>query len=135
MPNSKALTRAKDALRKHALTFPQAVEEFPWGESAIKVKGKVFVFLHQTDDFLSVTVKLPESGATAVGLPFAQPSGYGLGKSGWVTSRFEPAAAVPLDLLKEWVGESFRAVAPKKVLAALEQAPAAGPPGQSRAKK
>jgi predicted DNA-binding protein (MmcQ/YjbR family) len=123
MARSKALTRAREALRKHALSFPEAVEEFPWGESAIKVKGKVFVFLHQTAEFLSVTVKLPESGPTALGLPFAEPTGYGLGKSGWVTSRFEPAVVVPLDMLKEWIDESFRAVAPKKLLATLEPAP------------
>jgi hypothetical protein len=33
------------ALRDCALGFPEAVEEFPWGERAIKVKGKVFLFI------------------------------------------------------------------------------------------
>ena len=32
-------------LRAHALGFPDATEEFPWGERAIKVRGKVFLFL------------------------------------------------------------------------------------------
>ena len=32
-------------LRDHALSYPETYEEFPWGERAIKVKGKVFVFM------------------------------------------------------------------------------------------
>jgi hypothetical protein len=31
------------ALRDYALGFPEATEDFPWGERAIKVKGKVFL--------------------------------------------------------------------------------------------
>ena len=32
-------------LRAHALAFPEATEDFPWGERAIKVRGKAFLFL------------------------------------------------------------------------------------------
>jgi predicted DNA-binding protein (MmcQ/YjbR family) len=115
------LTRAFAALRKCALAYPDAYEDFPWGESAFKVNGKVFLFLHHPDGGLSATVKLPESGEVARSLPFAEPSGYGLGKSGWVTATFAPGDDVPVPMLIGWVDESFRAVAPKRLLAKLEE--------------
>jgi hypothetical protein len=61
------------------------------------------------------------SASTALGLPFAEPTGYGLGKHGWITAKFAPGDSVPLELLHEWIDESYRAVAPKSVLAKLEQ--------------
>jgi hypothetical protein len=51
--------------------------------------------------------------------PYAEPTGYGLGKSGWVTCRFATGDELPLDLLEEWVEESYRAVAPKKLVLQL----------------
>ncbi|HVK07785.1 MAG TPA: MmcQ/YjbR family DNA-binding protein [Gemmataceae bacterium] len=114
------LARAFAALRKCALAYPDAHEDFPWGESAFKVNGKLFLFLHRPDGGLSATVKLPESGEVARALPFAEPSGYGLGKSGWVTARFDKSDDVPVEMLVGWVDESFRAVAPKRLVAKLE---------------
>jgi predicted DNA-binding protein (MmcQ/YjbR family) len=102
------------------LGVPRRARDFPWGESAFKVNGKVFLFLHRPDGGLSATVKLPESGAVALALPFAEPTGYGLGKSGWVTARFGKSDDVPVPMLVGWVDESFRAVAPKRLLAKLE---------------
>lgn len=107
------------ALREHALTYPEAYEDFPWGERAFKVHGKVFVFLSRHQGGMNVTAKLPISGPTELLLPFASPTGYGLGKSGWVTARFGPEDDLPLSLLKGWIDESYRAVAPKKLLAKL----------------
>ena len=113
------LVRAGAALRKRALTYPEAVEDFPWGESAFKVRGKVFLFLHHQEGQLSLSMKLPESAVAARMLPFAGPTGYGLGKSGWITARFGAKDAPPLDLLLEWLEESYRAIAPKKLSALL----------------
>ena len=44
--------------------------------------GKVFVFLGRDDAGLGLSVKLKHSRLMALGLPFASPTGYGLGKSG-----------------------------------------------------
>ena len=60
----------------------------------------------------------------ALDLPFASPTGYGLGKSGWVTARFSAGEDVPVPLLREWIAESYRAVAPAKLVATLDGAPA-----------
>jgi len=107
------------ALRKYALGFPEAHEDFPWGERVVKVGKKVFVFMGLPDGRLSLSVKLPESQTVALMLPFTEPTGYGLGKSGWVTARFEAHERPPQDLLQEWIEESYRAVAPRKLVASL----------------
>ena len=106
-------------LRTFALGYPGAHEEFPWGERVVKVKGKVFVFLGREDDGLGLSVKLPQSRLMALGLPFASPTAYGLGKSGWVTVQFGPREKPPMDLMRAWIDESYRAVAPKKLVASL----------------
>lgn len=112
-------------LRAFALGYPGAHEEFPWGERVIKVKGKVFVFLGRDDAGLGLSVKLPQSRLMALGLPFATPTGYGLGKSGWVSVQFGPREKPPLDLMQAWIDESYRAVAPKKLVATLPGSEAA----------
>jgi predicted DNA-binding protein (MmcQ/YjbR family) len=127
--------RDAEALRAYALAFPEAREDFPWGERVVKVKDKVFVFLGRDDEDVGVTVKLPSSGLLALSLPFASPTGYGLGKSGWVTARFGPKAKPPLELLKKWIDESYRAVAPKELVKALDQAPARRAPRGIRYRK
>jgi predicted DNA-binding protein (MmcQ/YjbR family) len=120
--------------RDHALSLPEAYEEFPWGERVAKVKGKVFVFLGMNGDELGLSVKLPHSGVLALGLPFASPTGYGLGKAGWVTARFAKNRKAPVDLLRSWIDESYRAVAPKKLGASLS-APAGDEQQSATARK
>ncbi len=120
LEKSAPLARA----RAHALGFPGATEDFPWGETVVKVAKKVFVFLGhghgEGDTVFGLSVKLPLSGAAALSLPFASPTGYGLGKAGWVSASFTKADNVPLDLLEEWIEESYSAVAPKKLVAQLD---------------
>src|SRR5262245_2822856 len=114
---SGAFAAAEAALRAHALAKPEATEHFPWGERAIKVKGKVFLFMYCDATRLSLSTKLPESASVALLLPFANPTGYGLGKAGWVSAAFEPGTAPPLDMLCSWIDESYQAVAPAKLAA------------------
>jgi predicted DNA-binding protein (MmcQ/YjbR family) len=109
------------ALRKLALSWPETREDHPWGHSAFKVRGKVFLFLDRQEGSLSLSLKLPRSREFALEYPFTEPTGYGLGKSGWVTARFGPKDKAPLDLLKFWLAESYRAIAPKKLLAGIKQ--------------
>jgi len=119
----KQLRKASAALRKHALGLPGAYEEFPWGERVVKVNKKVFVFMGREvtrENGLSFSVKLPVSGAEALELPFAEPTGYSLGKSGWVTAKFMPGQPAPIELILSWVEESYRAIAPRKLVAELE---------------
>ena len=118
------LKRAAAALRRHALGFPGAHEEFPWGHTAIKVKGKAFLFMAIEDGELSLSTKLPSSRDVALALPFAEPTRYGLGKSGWVTATFASTDRVPVPLLRMWIDESYLAIAPASVGRAKKAAPA-----------
>ena len=120
----KTLEALELELRDFAMEFPESTEDHPWGHRAIKVKGKSFVFLggEKNSKELSLSVKLPQSRDMAVDLPFAEPTGYGLGKSGWVTARFEKVSEVPVELLRKWIDESYRAIAPKKLVKTLGQA-------------
>ena len=120
----KPLEGAGAALREFALAYPEASEEFPWDHYAFKVRKKTFVFLSSEDEGLSLSVKLPLSSVAALSLPFAEPTGYGLGRSGWVTARFSDANEAPVELLSQWIDESYRAIAPKKLVARLP------PPGE-----
>jgi predicted DNA-binding protein (MmcQ/YjbR family) len=108
-----------EQLRAYGLTLPEAVEEAPWGHRALKVRKKTFVFLNIAETELSLSVKLPASRDFALIFDFAEPTGYGLGRSGWVTSRFGPTDEPDLELMQRWIAESYRAVAPKKLSALL----------------
>lgn len=111
--------KAAAALREIALSYPDSYEEFPWGHSAFKVRRKVFLFTAASEDGLGVSAKLPESNREALLLPFASPTRYGLGKSGWVSANFETRETPPIGILSEWIDESYRAIAPKKLVAQL----------------
>src|SRR5690242_4174871 len=122
MPAKRAAHPAAEAaLRAHAMAKPEATEHFPWGERAIKVKGKVFLFMYSDASTLSLSTKLPESNGVALMLPFAQPTGYGLGKAGWVSAKFDADTSPPIDMLCAWIDESYQAVAPAKLAASARE--------------
>ena len=125
--------KAELALRDYGMSFPEVTEDFPWGHRTLKVKKKAFVFMGSDEKGFGLSVKLPESGQAALSLPFTEPTGYGLGKSGWVSANFPPKTEVPFELLKNWLRESYVAVAPKK-LAALVGGGAVPPAATARKK-
>ena len=108
-------------MRKYALGFPESYEEFPWGERVIKVNKRIFVFMHGSTQELRVTTKLPRYYGAALLAPFCKPTGYGLGRSGWVTARFGKGDRPPFDILKSWIDESYRAIAPKRLARNLDK--------------
>jgi hypothetical protein len=71
------------------------------------------------------TMKLPFRKDEALGERWAEPAGYGMGKHGWVSMRFSADVEPPLKQLLDWLDESYRAVAPKRVVKALDAATAA----------
>jgi predicted DNA-binding protein (MmcQ/YjbR family) len=122
VPDSVAAFRAE--LIGFALTLPEAWEDHPWGETVVKVRKKIFVFfgVGSSTHPGGVGCKLPTSAEHALTLPGAAPSGYGLGRAGWVNLQLaEPLP--PLDLLTDWIEESYRTVAPKSLVAKLPSGP------------
>lgn len=115
------LKLAFQTLRDAAAAYPESYEESPWGELAAKVRKKVFVFLGRGDGTrLGFSLKIPDSRARALELPQASPTGYGLGRHGWVSFSFEPGADVPMERVLDWLDESYRNVAPKTLVRRLE---------------
>ncbi|MGH9274805.1 MAG: MmcQ/YjbR family DNA-binding protein [Acidimicrobiales bacterium] len=86
------------------------------GEPTFRVNGKNFVFGHP--EFTSIGVKLPKEEATAVVATdkACLPTGYGLGRHGWVTVLL-PAkiGAARWQQIEEWIRTSYTLVAPKKL--------------------
>jgi predicted DNA-binding protein (MmcQ/YjbR family) len=117
----RGVARTREKLLAFALGMPGAHEDHPWGEDVAKVQGKVFVFLGVSGS-TRITVKLDESHGHALSVDGAEPTGYGLGKSGWVTVPLR-APGVSLDLLRDWIEESYRIVAPRRLVAQLDGGP------------
>ena len=113
------------ALRERGLRYPGAHLKSPWpGHLDLAVRDKTFAYLSVPGEPFSISCKLPHSAPMALDLPFTEPTGYGLGKSGWVTAKPEAAAELPLALFAEWIDESYRAQAPKKLVAQLDESAA-----------
>jgi len=92
-----------EEVRAFAFGLPEAWEDHPWGESVAKVGKKVFVFFgadQPADGGCWLGVKLPDSKADALALPFIQ-----------------APPDMPLEVLTRWVEESYRTVAPKALRA------------------
>lgn len=106
-----------------ALALPGAYEDHPWDEVVAKVGKKVFVFFGG-DQSPGMSVKLTDAMVHehALTLKGAKPTGYGLGKSGWVSIPLRGNSG-QLRLLMDFIEESYRAIAPKKMVAELESRP------------
>jgi predicted DNA-binding protein (MmcQ/YjbR family) len=112
----------RDRVIGFALSFPQAWEDHPWGETVAKVGKKVFVFAGEDQGGrYRISVKLTESHEHALALPDAEPTSHGLGKAGWVTI---PIAGAAVGVLLDFIEESYRLVAPKRVVKDLDMSAA-----------
>jgi predicted DNA-binding protein (MmcQ/YjbR family) len=115
--------KVRERLIAYALSFPEAWQDEPWeGDVVAKVGKKIFVFFgsEKGDGSVGVSVKLPESADEALAYPFTDPTGYGLGRWGWVSASFGRGDRPPVDMLEEWIEESYRAIAPKKLVRQLD---------------
>ena len=112
-------------LRAFGLSYPGAHTKSPWpGHLDLAVNNKTFTYLSVEGEPFHISCKLPHTSQDALWLPFVKPTGYGLGKSGWVTAELAAGEPVPMDLFKAWIDESYRAQAPKKLSAQLPAAAA-----------
>lgn len=86
------------------------------GEPTFRVRGKNFIF---TDpEVRGLSVKLPKDEAAAVVAtdPLAEPTGYGLGRHGWVSVTVgDDADEARWQQIEEWVRTSYTLVAPKSL--------------------
>ena len=116
--------RQWDRIRAFALSFPMAFEDFPWGVPVVKVATgsrwpPLFLWLGARDaDAHGVYVKLTDSYEQAVAVAGAFPATMsGVGQWGRLTV---PLPVSDIELLFDWVDESYRNVAPKRLVALLD---------------
>ncbi|MDB5694126.1 MAG: MmcQ/YjbR family DNA-binding protein [Alphaproteobacteria bacterium] len=109
------------ALRVFGLAFPGAHSKSPWpGHDDLAVNDKTFAYLPADGEPFSLSVKLRYTSEAALDLPYAKPTAYGLGKSGWVTFTPGEGEMPTREQMQEWIDESYRAQAPRRLVKALD---------------
>jgi predicted DNA-binding protein (MmcQ/YjbR family) len=107
-------------LREVCLALPEAVEVEAWGRPTFRA-GKIFALFSGTDERQYGMIFKPESDERAALLEeprFYSPPYYG--PSGWLALDFD-AAPVDWDEVAELVEESYRQIALKRMLKALDE--------------
>jgi predicted DNA-binding protein (MmcQ/YjbR family) len=131
---SARIDAALKELRAFGLAFPGTHTKSPWpGHLDLAVKDKTFAYLSLEGQPLGISCKLPRSAEAALMMPFAKPTGYGLGKSGWVTAEIPLGETPPVALFKDWIEESYRAQAPRTLVKQLDGGVSAKPKAPKKA--
>ncbi len=106
-------------LERIVARLPEAerVDIEAWGdEPTFRVRGKNFVFTDQAAGGLSVKLPKDEAEAVVATDPLADPTGYGLGRHGWVSVEVgADADDARWQQVEEWVRTSYSLVAPKSI--------------------
>src|SRR5262245_9264391 len=106
-----------DAARAHALSLPDAEERETWGHPSVRVRDKIFMGMDTDGTQASVKASKEEQAA----LVEADPKTFGIadytGRYGWVTVQLKRVKA---DEMRELIEESWRAIAPKRVVKAYD---------------
>lgn len=125
-----------DLIRAAAASYPEAERAFLFGDHEVyRVKKKVFVWLGDNDDGGTyVSVKLKDTMDAALMLPFVEPASYGMHKWGWVGANF-PKNKLPTEMVLQWLEESYRHTAPKKLLKALDERMGVAPAAKAVTRK
>jgi predicted DNA-binding protein (MmcQ/YjbR family) len=86
------------------------------GEPTFRVIGKNFVFAGTDARTITLKLTVGEAAAVVATDPEVVPTGYGLGRSGWVsiTLTSRPSAARWREV-EEWIRTSYTLVAPKRL--------------------
>lgn len=108
-----------ERLEALAATLPEAVRfdiEAWGGEPTFRVRNKNFVFANQAATSLSFKLDKEEAQAVVASDPNASPTGYGLGRHGWISVTIrQRCSAAKWQEVTEWVRTSYTLVAPKKL--------------------
>ncbi len=102
-----------------AMELPEAerVDIEAWGgEPTFRVRGKNFVFASKDGSGFSLKVDKEEAEAVVASDPDAEPTGYGLGRHGWISVSLPSSVDEERwEIVREWIRTSYTLVAPKKL--------------------
>ncbi len=105
-------------LERIVARLPEAdrVDVEAWGdEPTFRVRGKTFIFTDPKAETLSVKLPKEEAAAVVATDALAEPTGYGLGRHGWVSVRIGGGRRDRWEQVEEWVRTSYVLVAPKSL--------------------
>jgi len=107
-----------DAVRRLALSCPEAEERETWGHPTFRVRGKMFMAM--SEDGTSASVKAARDAQAA--LVGSEPATFSIpayvGHHGWVGIAL---ARVDPEELAELVEEAWRKTAPRRVVRAFDE--------------
>jgi len=102
-----------------ALRLPEAtrVDIEAWGgEPTFRVNGKNFIFANPEATTISVKLDKGEAEAVVATDDLVTPTGYGLGRHGWVTVAVGKAtSAKRWREIEDWIRTSYTLVAPRRL--------------------
>ncbi|MGI9611807.1 MAG: MmcQ/YjbR family DNA-binding protein, partial [Acidimicrobiales bacterium] len=107
------------ALRERALEFPGVAEGDSCVKRSFKARTKGFLYLGESDDTYNAMLKVGDSLDDVRRFCAEQPDTRSVGETNWVTLHFAHDEAPPA-ALNDWIEESFRLLAPKKLVSELE---------------
>jgi predicted DNA-binding protein (MmcQ/YjbR family) len=103
-------------LERIVARLPEAerVDVEAWGdEPTFRVRGKTFIFTDPRAEAISVKLSKEEAAAVVATDAAAEPTGYGLGRHGWISVRIGSGGRRRWEQVEEWVRTSYTLVAPK----------------------
>ncbi len=106
-------------LRARALDLPGVAEGESCVKRSFKARTKGFLYLGETDDEYNVMLKVGDSVDDARSFCDEAPDRRSVGSTNWVTLRFG-TTELPPPFLADWIEESYRMLAPRKLVAELE---------------
>jgi predicted DNA-binding protein (MmcQ/YjbR family) len=98
--------------------LPEAVrvDVAAWDDHpTFRVNGKNFVFSDETGTSLSVKLSKEEAAAVVATDTDVEPTGYGLGRHGWISVTLVEPDEDRWRQVEEWVRTSYTLVAPKRL--------------------
>ncbi|MEM9587232.1 MAG: hypothetical protein AAGA03_08115 [Planctomycetota bacterium] len=116
------LTESKPmrAIREFANQFPEVIETDSCVNRAFKAANKSFLFMGMKEDTYNLRIKLCESLPEVEALEADDPGAYSVGAHGWVHIVLPHTKAIPKKRRERWISESFRLLAPKRLVTTLD---------------
>ncbi len=102
-----------EKIRQLAFSYSEVEENFPYGDRAFRlIKGKIFVYASEHEDYLYVNVRLPLGEREyALSLPFVEVPKY-IGHKGWIGAKV--STLEELETVIPWVQVSYDVNHPPK---------------------
>lgn len=96
-----------EVIRMHAATYEGVVEGTSCAQTSFKAGKKPFLYIGPQGGRFKAMFKLETSLPEARELAEAQPDRFEVGKTSWVTARFDAGKPLPKRIWKRWLDESY----------------------------